>query len=280
MPFAQTTAEHTQEYWTRHFEIFLKPIVEETGQFIAERSEALRGDIQKQIISDLITSPVVIADLTDKNPNVFWELGVRQSFKHGTITIAEYGTSLPFDISTKGTLFYYPKDHIRDQDFRKTLKRAILDCLTNAECTDSIVLDAMSGRGTLFQIFRKDEAVRRLNAVLSECSFAKLLIDRIVSQSKKNQKGKLRNFITNKFRCSAIELLITNRYIDEDNEFYCDAENILDWFFALNAELSHWRNAPETTEIWFVKHIGKGKELLKLFESKVKKSQNKLLSLR
>ena len=32
---------------------------------------------------------IVVADITDSKPNVYWELGVRQSFKHGTIIIRE-----------------------------------------------------------------------------------------------------------------------------------------------------------------------------------------------
>ncbi|NVM45355.1 MAG: hypothetical protein HWN79_10600 [Candidatus Lokiarchaeota archaeon] len=67
--------------------------------------EAMREDILKKIIQSLVTSPIVLADLTDHNPNVFWELGVRQSFKHNTITIAEEGTKLPFDVSPKATIF-------------------------------------------------------------------------------------------------------------------------------------------------------------------------------
>ena len=121
MPFATTTPDHPEEYWTRHYNDFLKPNIEEGGQFVAERSTPMRGDILKQIIVDLVSSPVVVADLTDHNPNVFWELGVRQSFRHGTITIAEAGTRLPFDISGKGTLFYHPKDHVKNAAFVRDL---------------------------------------------------------------------------------------------------------------------------------------------------------------
>jgi hypothetical protein len=113
MPFSKTTPKHTEAYWTKHFTNFLKPLIEENPSLEAHRSTARRGDILKEIISDLVTAPIVIADLTDKNPNVFWELGVRQSFSHRTITIAQYGTKLPFDLSTKGTLFYH-QDRIRN----------------------------------------------------------------------------------------------------------------------------------------------------------------------
>ena len=72
-----------------------------------------------------MTAPIVVVDLTDSNPNVYWELGVRQSFKHGTITIAEKGTELPFDLGVKGTLFYYPEDYIKMSEFRDELTTLI-----------------------------------------------------------------------------------------------------------------------------------------------------------
>ena len=62
------------------------------------RSHPLRGDMVREIITNLVMAPIVIADITDENPNVYWELGVRHSFEHGTIIIAEEGTKRRFDI--------------------------------------------------------------------------------------------------------------------------------------------------------------------------------------
>ena len=124
MPFSKTADLHDEQHWTDHFEKFLKPMIEENPNLEARRSEALRGDLVKQIISDLVTARIVIADLTDSNSNVYWELGIRQSFMHGTVTIAEHGTKLPFDIGRKGTLFYYPKDRVKNEAFRQAFKRA------------------------------------------------------------------------------------------------------------------------------------------------------------
>ena len=169
MPFSKTTEAHTEEYWANHFNLFLKPLIETNPALEARRSEALRGDVLKQIVTDLVISVLVIADLTDCNPNVYWELGVRQSFKHGSITIAEAGTKLPFDISGKGTLFYHPSNHLKMEDFRKQFRLAVSDCLDNPQRPDSFILETISGRGSLFEIFNQGEARRRLDGLLSEC---------------------------------------------------------------------------------------------------------------
>ena len=271
MPFAQTTVEHTEDYWTKHFDVFLKPIIEEGGDFIAKRSEALRGDIQKQIISDLIVSPVVLADLTDKNPNVFWELGVRQSFKHGTITIAEDGTKLPFDISNKGTLFYHPKNHLKDQEFRQSLKHALKDCLNNPNSSDSLVLDSISGRGTLFEIFRREEALRRLDALISEYAYAQILAKHIINSLKKNE------IATSRFRFSSTELLVTTRYLEEDIEFYFQAEQCLDALVLWNDQLCAWTEEGRNTENWYKEKQARLVKKLTEFETQLKSAQQKLL---
>ena len=82
---------------------------------------------------------MVVAGLTDENPNVYWEFGICQSFKHGTITIAEEDTKRPFDLS-KGILLYYPNDHIKDSRFRETFKKAISDCLEHPSFYDAAFL--------------------------------------------------------------------------------------------------------------------------------------------
>lgn len=73
MPFSQTT-NHSEEYWNEHFLLRLKPLIESCTNLKVIRSEPLRQDILRQIINDLVFSSIVIADLTDNNSNVYWEL--------------------------------------------------------------------------------------------------------------------------------------------------------------------------------------------------------------
>lgn len=246
MPFSGTSTEHTTEYWTNHFERFLRPLIEKTSQLQAIRSEPLRGDILRQIITQLIVCPIVVADLTDRNPNVFWELGVRQSFKHGTITVAEEGTEIPFDLGVKGTLFYYPKNHIKNATFITQFDKAIKDCLEHPDAADSHVLETISGRGTLYELVRREEASRRVQALKSECDWNRRVLDMVYG--KIDELGK--SFTANRFRCACVELLITTRYLDEDMEFYKAAETYFHHVFATNERLSGWLVDPKSTTTW------------------------------
>jgi hypothetical protein len=278
MPFSGTTDKHTDEYWKNHFDPFLKPLIEECN-LEARRSKALRGDILRQIITDLVVSRVVVADLTDSNPNVYWELGVRQSFKHGTVTIAEVGTRLPFDVGGKGTLFYYPEDHLEMANFRKRFKEAIKDCLVNPDSPDSHVLETLSGRGTLFEIFRRDEALRRLDAVLSEYARNSETLDAVIKQARANQKDpKNRQFVTRRFRTAAVELLTTSRYLDEEQSFYNWAEVYLNGLLSINAQLSSWEYSPDSMEKWILepKSLKARRTLYKKFEAIATAARKKL----
>jgi len=56
------------------------------------------GEIISHIIENLTTSDIVIADLSGRNPNVFYELGVRQAVRSNTILILEDLDDIPFDL--------------------------------------------------------------------------------------------------------------------------------------------------------------------------------------
>ncbi len=285
MPFSGTSKEHTTRYWTKHFKSFLKPLIEEHLALEACRSQPLRGDLVNQIIKDLVVSPVVVADLTDGNPNVYWELGIRQSFKHCTITIAEEGTKLPSDIGAKGTLFYHPKDHLKGAEFRSDFKEAIQDCLDYPHRPDSRVLEAISGRGTLFQVFQRDEAMRRLDAVLSECESNLQFFDLFIENTKKNQEYRLEGtqealekiiFPTLRMRSLALELLIAHRYVDEEPAFYEAGEHAHNWIVAISRMSDHWIGNPESVEQWMLPQEKAYSKILKDLRKRVLGAREKI----
>lgn len=76
MPFSKTTTKRTEKYWTEHFKGFLKPKIETVEELAAERSKPVRGEILRGIITDLISADIVVADLTDSNPNVYYESAI------------------------------------------------------------------------------------------------------------------------------------------------------------------------------------------------------------
>ena len=64
------------------------------------------GSFIKDILENILNSYVVIADLTDQNPNVFYELGVRHSISPRTVLIAQNMDSVPSDLREYRTIVY------------------------------------------------------------------------------------------------------------------------------------------------------------------------------
>lgn len=67
------------------------------------------GIIQKTIIQNLYDNPVVVCDVSGKNPNVMFELGIRLAFDKPTIIVKDDKTSYSFDTSPIEHL-NYPRD--------------------------------------------------------------------------------------------------------------------------------------------------------------------------
>jgi hypothetical protein len=64
------------------------------------------GVILADIIKQIQTADLIIAEITPTNPNVFYEVGYAHALNKPTILIAEKGRQLPFDLSSFRTLFY------------------------------------------------------------------------------------------------------------------------------------------------------------------------------
>lgn len=85
----------------------IKPAVEPLGyQVLRSDDVADPGLIVQQIVNTVVTAELVIADLTDLNPNVLYELAVRHETGRPVITIAESDTKLPFDVNQVRTIFF------------------------------------------------------------------------------------------------------------------------------------------------------------------------------
>jgi hypothetical protein len=106
------------------FRHVIKPAVEPCGY------EAYRGDHETEpgvilttIVRRLLQAPLVIADLSGRNPNVFYELAVRHTFRKPVILLMQQGEAVPFDV---GGLRIITLDHT-DLDNVESVKRQIGD---------------------------------------------------------------------------------------------------------------------------------------------------------
>ncbi|MGK4568198.1 hypothetical protein [Flavobacterium sp. 3HN19-14] len=79
--------------------IITKP-VEELGYTVIRADKISEpGIITTQIIGHIVDAELVIADLTDKNPNVFYELAIRHAIRKPLVQLIRKDDDIPFDVA-------------------------------------------------------------------------------------------------------------------------------------------------------------------------------------
>jgi hypothetical protein len=96
-----------------------------TANLVSNSDEV--GVIQKRIIQNLYDNPIVVCDVSGKNPNVMFELGIRLAFDKPTIIIKDDKTQYSFDTSSIEHL-EYPRDlrFSKIVEFKERLTEKIL----------------------------------------------------------------------------------------------------------------------------------------------------------
>jgi len=80
------------------------------------------GIITTQIIQHIAGDPMVVADLTERNPNVFYELALRHALQLPVIQIMDKAQKRPFDVAAMRTI---PFDHTDLESVEKTKKEIV-----------------------------------------------------------------------------------------------------------------------------------------------------------
>ena len=119
------------------------------------------GSITRDIVNGIIEADIVIADLTNKNPNVFYELGIAHSVGNKTIMVSQHKTDVPFDIANSRVIFY-EQTIAGAKLFSKSLDQAIKELLKTLEQTNNPVQEVISSR-SFFKIKQKTPILSVLN---------------------------------------------------------------------------------------------------------------------
>jgi ActR/RegA family two-component response regulator len=124
MPFSSTTT-CTEDEWSEIFENVIKPAVERSSfNYKCEKSNSQFESIIEHILDKLNRSELVIADLTDRNPNVLYELGVRHTLGGPAIMIAQKKDDIPFDLLPYPYKIYGWKTQRERDKFKTQIKEA------------------------------------------------------------------------------------------------------------------------------------------------------------
>lgn len=150
----------TRERADNVYRYLIAPVCEDLGYKPVRVDHVNAVDnINTTIINYLKTAPMVIADMTDHNPNAFYELGFRQALELPLVPIIKVGGNLPFDVMTTRTVFY-DTDVAKIEDSKENLK-AKIQSFENFEMPESRVERSL----TLDDV--NDNLSKKLNKILN-----------------------------------------------------------------------------------------------------------------
>jgi len=104
MPIS-ATANHDEKHWAAVQKLLHRGI-RKAGLEPANVWEGVNDRISKRIVSNIFREVIVVADISDLNPNVMLELGLRLASKKPTVIVFEKGGKIPFDIADVGAIPY------------------------------------------------------------------------------------------------------------------------------------------------------------------------------
>lgn len=134
-------------------ESVIKPLLKRHGYNDVKPSYEINqtGMISTQIINRILEDDLVIANLTENNPNVMYELCLRHVTAKPIIHICQNGTILPFDIKDNRTIFY-KNDMLGVQELMNHMDMFLKEMDYSKEYNDNPIYNAQRMRKLLKDI--------------------------------------------------------------------------------------------------------------------------------
>nr|WP_295891089.1 hypothetical protein [uncultured Devosia sp.] len=111
MPFSEKNPVRPKGFFEEVFDSLIKPAAEAAGFDVATANKDGSDVIQSTIINEIMDADLVVADLTDHNPNVLFELGLRMSIERKPVAIIKSSdTGRIFDVDNMLRVFEYSEN--------------------------------------------------------------------------------------------------------------------------------------------------------------------------
>ena len=123
--------------------------------------------------------------------------------------------------------------------------------------TDSVVLETITGRGSIYSIIHQQEVINRLEGLIAETEWNIFMLDEAQKAALKNKNrlfASLRTkygLIITQLGSSALSILLAEHYLEAKPKFYEVAHSMLIMVNTINARLTAWASNEEIGK-WFI----------------------------
>jgi len=126
-PFAAPLGEY--------YEKIYKPAIEKAGltPIRADADIFGTGKIIDQVFQGLVAAKVLVAELTSRNPNVFYELGVAHALEKPVVLVSAREEDVPFDLQHIRVIYYDVNDPFWGTKLMEKVAENILSAIQNPE---------------------------------------------------------------------------------------------------------------------------------------------------
>ena len=190
MPIADCDG-YEKGHFAHVYDDIIKPAIDKT-EFTAIRADEVKETnfIHLDILKKLIDAPIAVCDLSTRNPNVLFELGIRQAFDKPVVLIQEKGTPKIFDIASLRYLEYSKEMKYHEVlESQKSLQEAIE--ATKAAEGDSgninsiVKLMALSSPAIIPNLDNSNKEVLALDVMRSQMNDLKMMMEMMVHEGRK-----------------------------------------------------------------------------------------------
>lgn len=118
-----------------YYEKVYKPAIEKAGlrPVRADAEIFATGKIMDQVWSGINAAKVLVAELTSRNPNVFYELGLAHAMKKPVVLVSAKEEDVPFDLQHIRVIYYDMSDPFWGTKLIEKVAENILSAIQNPE---------------------------------------------------------------------------------------------------------------------------------------------------
>ena len=167
MPFSTPKEYDDVDHFDKIYKQIFVPAIRKAGYepYRVDENKICDSIIDK-IFEAVRTCPMALCDLSNKNPNVLYELGLRQAYDMPVVLVQDDVTDRIFDVSGITTVSYSSHRLVENVDEAiKTISEAIIQTKEGKESTLAKIVKAKGADYDSIKVTEKDNINIMLNTI-------------------------------------------------------------------------------------------------------------------